>query len=82
MSTTRALSYAFIDLETTGLDPINDRIIEIAVLIVNIGQRQHFGKSRMINPERKLPQVISELTGISDEDLVSEKIAKDVLQKY
>jgi DNA polymerase III epsilon subunit family exonuclease len=79
MSTTRALSYAFIDLETTGLDPINDRIIEIAVLIVNIGQRQHFGKSRMINPERKLPQVISELTGISDEDLVSEKIAKDVL---
>jgi DNA polymerase-3 subunit epsilon len=58
--------YAIIDIETTGGNPRNDKITEIAVLI-------HDGKSviseysTLINPECRIPYHISALTGITNE---------------
>ena len=58
--------YAIIDIETTGGNPRNDKITEIAVLI-------HDGKSviseysTLINPECRIPHHISALTGITNE---------------
>lgn len=59
-----SLSYAIIDIETTGLSPSAEKITEIAIII-------HDGKnvieefSTLINPERKIPYRITQITGIN-----------------
>ena len=61
-------SYVSIDLETTGLNPKTDKIIEIgAVKVVGGEIKERF--STYVNPGRKLEQRITDLTGIRDEDL-------------
>ncbi len=59
---------AFFDLETTGLDVTNDRIIEIAILKMNPdGSQERYHKR--VNPEMPISKESSEITGISDEDV-------------
>lgn len=71
-------SYVSIDLETTGLNPKRDKIIEIgAVKIREGGEVAHF--STLINPGRTLEPRIVELTGIRDEDLIHAPDIKEVL---
>lgn len=61
-------SYVSIDLETTGLNPKLDKIIEIgAVRVVDGEPTERF--ATFVNPGRKLEERIIELTGIHDEDL-------------
>ena len=61
-------TYVSIDLETTGLNPKCDRIIEIGAIRVEQGQIvEEF--STFVDPGRKLEERITELTGIRDEDL-------------
>ena len=55
---------AFIDLETTGANPLLDRVTEIGVVEVE-GDRVSVWDT-LINPERPIPQFIQQLTGISD----------------
>ena len=57
------------DLETTGLNPRTDRIIEISVLIKYPGRKKDVIKTRKINPGRQIPEFITNLTGISDADV-------------
>ena len=60
--------YVVFDLETTGLSPDKDTIIEIGALKVIQGKvADRF--SEFINPHQKLTQQISELTGITDDML-------------
>lgn len=60
--------FTVVDLETTGLDPKRDKIIEIgAIQVVNNEITGTF--HTLINPGRKLPDKVKELTGIRDEDL-------------
>jgi DNA polymerase III subunit epsilon len=59
---------AFFDLETTGLDVTNDRIIEIAILKINPdGSRETY--SKRLNPEMPISPESAEITGISDADV-------------
>jgi DNA polymerase-3 subunit epsilon len=58
--------YAIIDIETTGGNPKNDKITEIAVLIHN-GQKIIREYSTLVNPECKIPYYISALTGITND---------------
>ncbi len=61
-------SYVSFDLETTGLNPKRDRIIEVgAIKIINGKEVDH--RSFFVNPGMKLPARIIEITGIQDEDL-------------
>jgi predicted DnaQ family exonuclease/DinG family helicase len=78
---TPSRTYVAIDLETTGLQPKADEIIEIgAVLFDEDGVRGTF--DRLVSPGRKLTQFITLLTGISDSDLEDapafEEIADDL----
>lgn len=61
-------SYVSLDLETTGLNPKQDKIIEIGMVKVYAGkitaQMETF-----VNPGKALTQRIIELTGIEDEQL-------------
>lgn len=71
-------SYVSIDLETTGLNPKRDKIIEIgAVKVINGIKTDSF--LTFINPARKLDQTIIGLTGIRDEDLAGAPYIDSVL---
>lgn len=60
-------SYVVVDLEMTGLNPKNDRILEIgAVKVVDGEIRDTF--HRMVNPHMKLSEDVVNLTGITDEE--------------
>ena len=63
-------SYVCIDLETTGLDPRRDKIIEIGAVRIERGETVGEWET-FVNPGRKLPERIVELTGIHDGDPVS-----------
>lgn len=56
---------AFIDLETTGGNPLVDRVTEIGVVEVD-GDRVSTWTS-LVNPERAIPPFIQQLTGIRNE---------------
>ena len=73
------------DLETTGLDLVKDRIIQISYIKVypdGKEERQNF----FINPEKPIPAEVAQLTGISDEDVKEaptfKKIATDLESKF
>ncbi|HEX8726518.1 MAG TPA: exonuclease domain-containing protein [Gemmatimonadaceae bacterium] len=59
------LSYAVVDVETTGTAADHgDRITEVAVAVVRDG-RVGETYSTLVNPERPIPRYITRLTGIS-----------------
>lgn len=58
------------DLETTGLNPRTDRIIEICIIkSYPDGRKKDEVKTRKINPGRPIPEIVTEITGIKDEDV-------------
>ena len=59
-------SIVALDIETTGLDPQSDAIIEIGAVRFN-GHRVEAEWSTLINPHRPIPPFISQLTGINNE---------------
>ncbi len=71
-------SYVCIDLETTGLDPRRDKIIEIGVVRIERGETVGEWET-FVNPGRELPERIVELTGIHDRDLSGAKPIGEVL---
>lgn len=59
-------SIVALDLETTGLDPNNDGIIEIGAVRFN-ERRIEAEFSTLVNPGRPIPPVVVQLTGITDQ---------------
>ncbi len=65
-----AAHFITLDIETTGLDPHNDEIIEIAAIrTVNGEVTEEF--SEFVKPTRPVPNFIKILTNITDEQLAS-----------
>ena len=61
-------SYIALDMEATGLSPRRDKIIELGAVKVTEGETAaEF--STFVNPGRPLDERITELTGITDDDL-------------
>lgn len=58
----------FFDLETTGLDPCCDRIIEIALMHLALGADPRYLELRF-HPERPVPPAASAIHGIHHEHL-------------
>lgn len=57
---------AFIDLETTGVNLSSDRIVEIAIIkLMTDGTK--LVKRKLINPQMPIPQVTSDIHGITDD---------------
>ncbi|MCK9279049.1 MAG: exonuclease domain-containing protein [Melioribacteraceae bacterium] len=60
--------FCVIDFETTGLSAINNRAIEIGIVKIKNGKiKDKF--SSLINPGCRIPYFITNLTGISDDDV-------------
>ncbi len=68
---------AIFDLETTGLNITQDRIVEIAVIkAYPDGSEEHF--HRRINPEMAIPNETSLIHGIYDQDIVNEPTFSEI----
>ena len=82
------IPFVVIDVETTGADPVKNRVMEIACVTVQGGEIiSEF--SSLVNPHQFIPSYIQVMTGISNElaftgpeaDVVFESVAKILRQK-
>lgn len=69
------------DAETTGLDPRQDEIIELAVLQIVSGRdkpivKTSFNAFVQLSPGKRLPPEITSLTGITEQQLLEEGLSK------
>ena len=62
---------AFIDVETTGLSPYSDRIVELSILKIHPDGAEEY-KSHRINPGIPIPAEATEIHGITDDDVAGE----------
>ncbi len=77
----RKSSYVVFDIETTGLSSTRDKIIEIsAVKIENMQIVSQF--STFVNPEEKISEFTTELTSITDNDLVGAPKIDEAMPKF
>jgi DNA polymerase III epsilon subunit family exonuclease len=61
-------SFAVIDVETTGLNPSADVIVEVACLTMR-GNEEREAFSTLVNPGRSIPREVAEIHGITDADV-------------
>jgi DNA polymerase-3 subunit epsilon len=64
--------FVVLDLETTGLDPAQDEIIEIGAIRVNRDSDIHGTFRALVKPIKHIPKKITEITGISQDMVDSE----------
>ncbi len=55
------------DLETTGLDPEKDEIIEIGAIKANMDSNVHDTFQVLVKPSERIPRMITRINGISQE---------------
>lgn len=71
----------FFDLETTGPDATKDRIIELAIRVVNEDGETLVRKSKRYNPGIKISKQATEVHGIKDNDVRDEPLFKEDAKK-
>ncbi len=70
-----------LDIETTGLEPHRDAIIEIGAVKYDGNQIVEKWNS-FINPQRAVPQIITQLTGINNQMVASAPLITDKIQDF
>ena len=70
----------FFDLETTGINVANDRIVEISILkVFPNGNKESY--TWRVNPEMKIPALTTAIHGITDEMVANEPTFKELSDK-
>jgi len=59
--------FVVLDLETTGLSPRTNEIIEIGAIRVDLDSDVHLTFQTLVRPQKRVPHRISQMTGISQE---------------
>ena len=59
--------FIVLDLETTGLNPIKDEIIEYGAILITLGTDNHKGFHILVKPKRQIPPLITKITGITQD---------------
>lgn len=67
----------FFDLETTGVNITNDRVVEISILKVYPNGNKE-SKTWLVNPEMPIPAVVSAIHGVTDERVANEPTFKQL----
>ena len=70
-----------VDIETTGIYANRDAITEISAVLLRNGEITDSFHT-LVDPERKMPEDIIELTGITDEMLIDAPKLKDALTDF
>ncbi len=74
-------NYIAFDLETTGFNPVVNKIIEIGAVKVKDGQIvDKF--SELINPGIRIPEIITQVTGIDNNMVKGKRQAEDVVRDF
>ena len=84
-SNAKRFKAGFIDLETTGLDPKQDEIIEVGVLIASFTNEDgfiniDFTNNQLQQPSEPISEEITKITGITNEDVKGKIIDWDLLK--
>ena len=72
--------YAVVDIETTGGNPTQGKIIEIAI-VIHDGEKIIETYNTLINPQRSIPPFISGLTGITESMVANAPLFEEVAVK-
>ncbi len=72
--------FSVLDVETTGLTPRYNGIIEIGIVKVR-GLKIVNRYSTLINPGRQVPYYITQFTGITDDDVFNAPLFEDVAEE-
>lgn len=72
--------YVALDLETTGLDPARDRVIEVGAVAFT-PDLVSATMERLVNPGRAVPEAVLRLTGIKQEELRGAASPEDALRE-
>lgn len=70
--------YVAFDLETTGLDPETNEILEVAMVRFRDGKPDE-GWSSLVKPSQKVPLYVLRLTGIAEAHLANAPVLEDIL---
>ena len=74
-------TFVSFDIETTGLDPNAHEIIEIGAVKVEHGKIiEEF--SKLVKPEKPIPEFITHLTGIRESDVESAQSVNEVIPEF
>lgn len=73
-------SFVVCDLETTGLSPCRNEIIEVGLVLVEGGRIKNTFHT-LVRPQNRLPVGIRRLTGLKDEDFRDSPEIKEVLPR-
>ncbi len=77
----RKASFTVLDVETTGLSPKTNKVIEIGLVKVEEGKITETFSS-FINPQSYLPKEITKLTGITEDDLYDAPLFTDLIFQF
>lgn len=69
-----------LDVETTGLNPVEDRIVEIALIRIQEGKVEEKFVT-LLNPEIKIPPETSSIHGITDEQIKESPQFRDIAER-
>ncbi|HAI19967.1 MAG: DNA polymerase III subunit epsilon [Xanthomarina sp.] len=70
----------FFDLETTGVNITNDRIVEISILkVYPDGKEERY--TRLVNPTIPIPPEVTKVHGISDKDVADKPTFKELAKE-
>ncbi|MGB0888304.1 MAG: PolC-type DNA polymerase III [Vicingaceae bacterium] len=72
--------YAVVDIEATGGNHINGKIIEIAIIMFD-GEKIVSRYSTLVNPEVKIDWYVTKLTGITNKMVADSPLFKDVAKE-
>lgn len=70
----------FFDLETTGVDVVKDRIVEICLLKIHPNGEEET-HTWLVNPERKIPAEVIAVHGITNEAVADKPMFKDLAKR-
>ncbi len=73
--------YVIFDLETTGISPVSDEVVEISAIKVKQGNViEEF--TSLINPQCPIPHEASRINGITDDMVQDAPLFSDELEKF
>ena len=73
-------TFVCIDCESTGLDPANDRIVEVAVARFNMREMIDSYET-LVDPECEIPETSQDIHNISQEMIAGQPKIRDILPK-
>lgn len=73
-------TYIVCDVETTGLSPVYNRIIEISLIKIQDGEIVDKFVS-LVNPKQHIPRLITNMTGIANEDVLDKPAFEEISGK-